>query len=986
MGVPDEEATEEIFVEQQLSEEIIATYPTPKADYEVRSTVLVDGGDRFGVSSVVFDKFEELIWMGNTGGHVTSYYGPLMQKYTSFQVHMTDEIRDIITTDAGIYVLSKNQLRHQIRRGIPKHTYKSENMVDMQCLYQLNDTKLLIGGHQSSLLELDISKMKETVIPIEEDGCAVMRSGGGSLVACGSVGGVVTLRDLRTPKKVEHAFRAHSACLSDLDMQGDLLITCGFAHSSSGVSAEPYVIVWDVRSLRGEQNGLPWTANLPSAPLLLHFLPAVSGKTIAVSGDGLVSVLDLNSASTCESNSMFQVDISGSTCSVMDVSSTSQALVFGDKSGHLSMFSPTQNTQPLYNNFSRETEFPDPINVPSASLNDTTFKYSSIPLPPLTTGERWFNEFPPSYYRRVYRKPKPIPPEVLKSMKMQGPIGYAPNPKTCRRHEMPYVEDTLEDLTAEFLEKTNLHPIPKYYLKAQSLVRYTKTEGENNEGALENKSGLPSIEPTIPNSYCNCILQVFYHTPVLRAMMLSHTCGKQFCLSCELGFLFRLLDGSGGKPCQATNFLRAFRTKAEAAALGLILPDRSIAPPGTDFISLIQSWLRFILHQIHFEISETRKKEKELLQAQTASIPKVPVLGSRLGNPPLHPTKLVPRLVNGYINNYVVPDFDFYAINGFNGDIESTWRFWQQAALNGHEEAAAANDPMKSKQNILDISHIFAIGREHVNKCTKCSKEEERSSAVLACALQYPTPNKENPSEKQIFVELLKASLATRRSTPAWCENCKRFNPTIQRGRVVRLPPVLAVNCGGGTPYEKDYWIKDVKTETIVTEVPSTTKKSSSKLCRYGVACSRPGCKFKHPDRPDSSPSHSVNNVQKNTSRESLLPLRMTVNLLVDGDIVINDTSEAENGVDISTTVAQAEYSLSSAVVCIEDNPKNLVSYIRIAGEHGITWYLFNDLTVVPVEVEEVVQLNVRWKTPCIVFYVTSHSIELSRPHHEQAP
>lgn len=59
----------------------------------------------------------------------------------------------------------------------------------------------------------------------------MLRSGGGSLVACGSANGMVTLRDIRCPGTAEHSFQAHTACLSDLDMQGDLLISCGFTQS-----------------------------------------------------------------------------------------------------------------------------------------------------------------------------------------------------------------------------------------------------------------------------------------------------------------------------------------------------------------------------------------------------------------------------------------------------------------------------------------------------------------------------------------------------------------------------------------------------------------------------------------------------------------------------------------------------------------------------------------------------------------------------------
>ncbi|XP_038209667.1 PAN2-PAN3 deadenylation complex catalytic subunit PAN2 isoform X1 [Zerene cesonia] len=938
----------------------------PDADYEVRSSVLVDGGDRFGVSAVTFDKFEELIWMGNAGGHVTSYYGPQMRKYTSFQVHMTEEIRDIITLDQGLFILSKTQLRHQIRRGLPKHTHTSENMTEMQCLFQPSPTKLLMGGHQDKLIDFDVTKMTESVIPIPEDGCAVLRSGGGSLVACGSANGTVSLRDLRTPVVAEHTFKAHTACLSDLDMQGDLLITSGFAQAGTMAVAEQYVVVWDVRHLKGTG---AWTIPVASPPFLLHFLPAISGRALAMASAGHVALLHVNDRSESEKQSVFQVDTQGSFCSVMDVSGTSQAFVFGDQAGHLHLFSSKHNNEPVFNNFSRETEFATPVRLPYANVNDASFRFSSVPLPPLTTGTKWFHELPEEFFKKVFRKPKPIDPEVLKTMKMKGPIGYAPNPGTRRRNEYPYIDDNMEDLHRCRLHDTtaNTKPIPKEYQKLE--IRYNKNE-PNEELENCNRTGLPSIEATLPNSYCNPMIQILYNMPPLKSTLIAHTCAKEFCLTCELGFLFRMLDTSGGAPCQANNFLRAFRTVPEAAALGLILPDRG-SDRKVDLVALIQSWNRFILHQIHYELLETRKKEKELaILAQNASPPKP----ARLRNS-------LKKQMNGQFEEYQYTELEFLGPSEYEHEyrngLDEKWK-----DVNGIDEGSVGKDNLQgsmdkelsnhtnSEREESEISKLFAIARQQLNRCLKCNKEEERESVVLACALQYASSR--DGERTGGFLELVRASLCARRSTPAWCERCSRFTPTTQRGRLVRLPPILAINCGGVSAEEKAYWTKGPP-----KEVADPTKRGGNgKPCRYGLHCSRPGCRFKHPERPSSS--SQVNSKSETQDISCIIPLQLHIRLQSDGDIVINDKIESQTDKQEkhkkkpNCTHSEAEYTLTAVVLCIEDNPKNLVAYVRIADKGDANWYLYNDLSIVQVAAEEVSQCGAWWKSPCVLFYTSA--------------
>lgn len=111
-----------------------------------------------------------------------------------------------------------------------------------------------------------------------------------------------------------------------------------------------------------------------------------------------------------------------------------------------------------------------------------------------------------------------------------------------------------------------------------------------------NKSALfCGLENALPNVYVNAAVQVLYFSPPLRRAIGGHACERQWCISCELGFLFHMFDlGGAGMACEAGNFTRAFMTMANAGALGLL-----DGPHALPLSQRIENFSRYLLEQLH---------------------------------------------------------------------------------------------------------------------------------------------------------------------------------------------------------------------------------------------------------------------------------------------------------------------------------------------------------------------------------------------------
>lgn len=330
-----------------------------RPDYSLLKCFLTDTGSNVStpqaVSSLSFDSIEELLWQGNASGHVTSYYGNEMQKYTSFQVHAHNEIRSLLSTDFGVLSLTKNALRMSIRRGLTTYTHNSEHLKDMQCMTRVPSGLLVMGGHQENVIEFDIERCKNVrVTEIDQEGCVIIRTHP-QYVCCGSTSGKITLRD-QSQLRVTHTFNTHSGQLSDFDVHGNYLVTCGYGKRDNSYNVDRFLMVYDLRMNRAIA-----PIRMSFAPYLLRFVPLFSSKFAIVSQNGKFQLLD-TSGSMSPPPYLHEVDlpVGGSVVS-LDVSSSCQALAFGDDTGCIHLFGASEEV--AFNNFSQPTEFADVVGV-----------------------------------------------------------------------------------------------------------------------------------------------------------------------------------------------------------------------------------------------------------------------------------------------------------------------------------------------------------------------------------------------------------------------------------------------------------------------------------------------------------------------------------------------------------------------------------------------------------------------------------------------
>jgi len=365
----------------------------------------------------------------------------------------------------------------------------------------------------------------------------------------------------------------------------------------------------------------------PAAPLqpkfdprFLRFIPSFTTKLLICSSSGDLVIVEPSDIIPPTAQ-YYKMDGAGGTFTSVALSSSTQAVAFGTSTSLVHVWSSRQ--QPQFNQIYQETEWPnhDNTSYTQISLTDESTPFSMIPSHFPQQEENLLSEWPAELSMKKSYRPRPIDQEIINSMNVIEKIGYAPKPVNIKKCQLPYIipNEFEDDSYDSQVEKSSEGATPRKYRPVEMTFAHLPSEDRQSEIQKYNSTKFVGLEPHIPNTYCNNMLQVLYFINPLRVALQSHCSMKETDLSAELGFLFHLLDNQEGGSAPASNFLRSFRVSPQATALRLVLTNGAgsadVARHG-NLGRLIQSWNRFILQQIHTDTSKGNQTDLDESERQ----------------------------------------------------------------------------------------------------------------------------------------------------------------------------------------------------------------------------------------------------------------------------------------------------------------------------------------------------------------------------------
>jgi PAB-dependent poly(A)-specific ribonuclease subunit 2 len=685
-------------------------------------------------------------------GRVTSFYGPELQKYTSYRGHLSRDsrtssnnvpVKQLLFCDRGVISVSHESVHLSSRRGLAQWHISLPDMENLRCMSFTGKgtDEIVVAGCQKQLYRIDVEKgtVTETLTPATSVPYTMMKRAGNCICAAAHDGSIYLL-DLRT-LVVMHNWKAYAGSINDMDARGDYLLTCGWApRHYQGLALEQLVRVYDLKI----QKPAP-PISFPPGAAFVRMHPKLSTTCTVLSQSGAIYSIDILNPDVpiMRFAQTFDAQIRG-----LDVMPSGKGFAMADSHCQLVLWGSTSKMQFL--EYGRPTEFAD-HQMPARQLDwspETALNLVGMPY----YRDMLLSVWSSSMVHEVGAPPPKIDPALLASMQkfqtgiMSGDVG--PNPRKVRRYQK---EDTRslqksrrplappkflsekprdevpdqelqrrmsEDVAKTFADlavgNSTSSNVPVWYQAVE--IKYSKFGIEDFDFGYYNYTKYSGLETHIVNSYANALLQLYRFTPVMRNLALHHTakdCRFENCMLCELGFLIDMLEKAKGKSCQASNYLKTLSKLSSASALA-VLEEHTVNTP---LSVMIQNLNRFLLNTM---------EENN-------------------------------RLVSGS------PE---------------------------------------------QMQFAFGTTGYALSQCGHCNYEASQPKVSYCHDLVYPPklPRQSPRPMRQYFSQVLKASIERCDIQRGWCSSCQGYKPITSRRVIHSVPAVLTLNTAIHTPEAKQLW------------------------------------------------------------------------------------------------------------------------------------------------------------------------------------
>ncbi|GIL62633.1 hypothetical protein Vafri_16832 [Volvox africanus] len=790
----------------------------------------LDANYASAVTAMQFSPHFEALWAGTDSGHLYTLQCPSLQPYAHWHAHPSGPVLEVVAAGDGVMSLSQHRLALHGLGGAPRWCLNDPvGHLTALCL----DTSGGGGGgggvravlgrsnHQISVVDLITGK-----VVVEQDVMGLLAGEGITLLrgpvargtlCCATSMGRLAMIDPRVKLRLDGALIAAPGGIAALDARGDTVAAAGYGMRTGQVVAENCVKIFDLRV------GLRQLYSLPTAgsPAALAFHPLLPTSLLVAMPSAMFCLSD---TATGAATNLCQADMASDSLSTATISSSGDLVALGGSGGYAHLWGDPGSPSAGCARVNKAASSVPPPTAPArpkpavALQEDDSFSAApqyppAVPAgsPPGSLPGPLASDLDASETSTVGLPPRVVEPALRREIRVVDGVGYLPNMHYSR--SKPLVDMVRElaalrhgpsarlSMKADWADPAVVRAerqrqraaeggvvLPLRYQHVE-IRHYGKLKWEEFDFSYYNRTRFAGLENDLPNAYCNALLQALYFVPEFRSLVLSHVPEPdvEFCLSCELSFLFSMLQHAVGLPCQATNFLRTLRSLREAAALGL-LDGGGIGPaagttcdagaaaaamgncgsggPGsseTELSRRVAALSRFVLEQMHREASNARSPSMGPFRSGISPQPSP-------GNAALTPA------------------------------LEALM------AISFRQRMSTLSGP--SGPESVRESRAFQVDLQYPPSAEKAAKAAEEARQLGLNRLPgAPTPMDTPGSGPPTFSELLRRSLLAASSTRAWLDEARGY-ALVRKMRVpLSLPALLTINVAVGDMEEASWWL-----------------------------------------------------------------------------------------------------------------------------------------------------------------------------------